>query len=84
MKLTSGVFSLMMVFVFASQGHAKDSAEISPIVTSGDQIKRGEYLARAADCIACHTVDKAKPFAGGYPLATPFGTIYGPNITPDK
>jgi len=49
-----------------------------------DQIKRGEYLAKAADCIACHTVDPAKPFAGGYPLATPFGTIYGPNITPDK
>jgi mono/diheme cytochrome c family protein len=51
---------------------------------NADQISRGAYLAKAADCIACHTVDKAKPFAGGYPLATPFGTIYGPNITPDK
>ncbi|HWX00334.1 cytochrome c [Collimonas sp.] len=51
---------------------------------NADQIKRGEYLAKAADCIACHTVDPAKPFAGGYPLATPFGTIYGPNITADK
>lgn len=51
---------------------------------NSDQIKRGEYLAKAADCIACHTVDPAKPFAGGYPLATPFGTIYGPNITADK
>ncbi|MBC7489938.1 MAG: hypothetical protein H7240_08230 [Glaciimonas sp.] len=52
--------------------------------TNADQIKRGEYLVRVADCIACHKVDKVKPFAGGYPLATPFGNIYGPNITPDK
>lgn len=50
----------------------------------GDQVKRGQYLATAADCIACHTVDAKKPFAGGYAIATPFGTIYGPNITPDK
>jgi len=63
---------------------APDAASVAPSGTNADQIKRGEYLARAADCIACHTVDKAKPFAGGYPLATPFGTIYGPNITPDN
>jgi mono/diheme cytochrome c family protein len=51
---------------------------------SADQIRQGEYLARAGDCIACHTVDRNKPFAGGYPLETPLGTIYGPNITPDR
>ena len=51
-----------------------------------DLIKRGEYLARMGDCIACHTNVKAKTpsFAGGLPLATPFGTFYSPNITPDK
>jgi len=63
---------------------APDAASASTDDANADRIKRGEYLARAADCIACHTVDKAKPFAGGYPLATPFGTIYGPNITPDN
>ena len=47
-------------------------------------IKRGEYLARAADCFACHTADKSKPLAGGYGLDSPFGVIYTPNITPDK
>jgi cytochrome c5 len=59
--------------------------------TSGknaDVIKRGEYLAKAGDCMACHTNTgqgtKAKPFAGGLPMHTPFGTIYAPNITPDK
>ncbi|MGV7242909.1 c-type cytochrome [Caballeronia sp. M23-90] len=46
-------------------------------------IKRGEYLARAGDCIACHTVRGGKTFAGGLPMLTPFGTMYTPNITPD-
>jgi mono/diheme cytochrome c family protein len=48
-----------------------------------DLVKRGEYLARAGDCIACHTSDKGRPFAGGLAISTPFGTIYTPNITPD-
>lgn len=50
-------------------------------------IKKGEYLAKAGDCIACHTntsAKNAKPFAGGLPMPTPFGTLYSPNITPDK
>lgn len=50
---------------------------------SADLLKRGEYLARAGDCIACHTADKSRPFAGGLPIGTPFGTLYTPNITPD-
>jgi mono/diheme cytochrome c family protein len=46
--------------------------------------KRGEYLAKAGGCVGCHTAegDKAAPFAGGRALKTPFGTFYGPNITP--
>jgi mono/diheme cytochrome c family protein len=46
--------------------------------------KRGEYLAKAGGCIGCHTEDKkdAVPFAGGRALKSPFGTFYGPNITP--
>ncbi|WP_239953116.1 cytochrome c [Pantoea sp. Z09] len=50
----------------------------------GDRVKRGEYLARAGDCVACHTSKEGKPFAGGLPMATPIGTIYSTNITPDK
>jgi mono/diheme cytochrome c family protein len=48
--------------------------------------KRGEYLAKAAGCVGCHTEEKdgAVPYAGGRALKTPFGTFYGPNITPDK
>ncbi|WP_419419808.1 c-type cytochrome [Legionella sp. D16C41] len=49
-------------------------------------IKRGEYLAKMGDCIACHTDVKGgtPAYAGGLPIATPFGTFYSPNITPDK
>ena len=48
-------------------------------------VARGEYLATAADCVACHTdVDHGgKPYAGARALATPFGTFYAPNITAD-
>src|SRR2546423_5641751 len=46
--------------------------------------KRGEFLAKAGGCVGCHTEEKkgAVPFAGGRALKTPFGTFFGPNITP--
>jgi mono/diheme cytochrome c family protein len=46
--------------------------------------KRGEYLAKVGGCVGCHTEDRegAVPFAGGRALKTPFGTFFGPNITP--
>jgi len=46
-------------------------------------IAKGEYLARAGDCIACHTNPGGGLFAGGRAMPTPFGTIYSSNITPD-
>jgi mono/diheme cytochrome c family protein len=48
-----------------------------------EPVQRGAYLARAGDCIACHTVQGGKPYAGGAPIATPLGVIYSTNITPD-
>jgi mono/diheme cytochrome c family protein len=55
----------------------------APAAAQGDA-KRGAYLAKAAGCKGCHTEAKegATPFAGGRELKTPFGTFYGPNITP--
>jgi mono/diheme cytochrome c family protein len=47
-------------------------------------IERGQYLAHAADCIACHTTEGGQPFAGGRSFVLPFGTLYSTNITPDK
>ena len=45
---------------------------------------QGEYLVRAGGCMSCHTADPARPFAGGRPIATPFGNVYAPNITSDR
>jgi mono/diheme cytochrome c family protein len=65
----AGLFFLLFCAVAAAQGDAK----------------RGEYLSKAGGCIGCHTEMRkdAQPFAGGRALKTPFGTFYGPNITPD-
>ncbi|HET7360266.1 MAG TPA: c-type cytochrome [Rhodanobacteraceae bacterium] len=55
-------------------------------VAGGDAavaLSRGEYLARAGDCISCHTSVGSEPFAGGRAIPTDFGTFYAPNITPD-
>ena len=51
-----------------------------------DDVRRGAYLVDAGGCVGCHTVDRkdAVRFAGGRALKTPFGTFYGPNITPDR
>ena len=59
------------------------SAGTAPALAQGDA-KRGAYLARAGGCLGCHTEQKkgSVPYAGGRALGTPFGTFYGPNITP--
>ena len=51
-------------------------------------VSRGQYLSRAGGCMACHTAEakdggkEGVPYAGGRALKTPFGTFYGPNLTP--
>ncbi|WP_213771564.1 cytochrome c [Bradyrhizobium sp. dw_78] len=47
-------------------------------------VLRGKALTTAGDCLACHTAPGGKPFAGGLSLATPFGAIVTPNLTPDE
>jgi len=55
-----------------------------PAAGGGDIVERGEYLVRAGGCFSCHTVPGGQRLAGGRALATPFGTFYTPNITPDS
>jgi mono/diheme cytochrome c family protein len=50
----------------------------------GSALARAKYITEAADCEACHTAEGGKPFAGGRPFETDFGTIYSANITPDR
>lgn len=71
------VAALAPLFCVASLAHA---------ITTNDQtdlVKHGKYLSEVAHCAACHTSDDSKPFAGNVPLTSPFGTMYGSNITPD-
>jgi mono/diheme cytochrome c family protein len=65
---TAGLFLLLVAMSCFAQGDAK----------------RGEYISKAGGCLGCHTEEKEKatPYAGGRALKTPFGTFYGPNITP--
>ncbi|HKT28435.1 cytochrome c [Dyella sp.] len=66
----------------SSEGTSPAMAGTPP---SADVLARGEYLAKAADCTACHTVPgSGKAFAGGVAFRLPFGTIYSSNITADE
>jgi mono/diheme cytochrome c family protein len=57
----------------------------STVLADDAQVAHGAYVFQVAGCYGCHTDVKGggKPLAGGRPLKTPFGTFYGPNITPD-
>ncbi len=47
-------------------------------------IARGAYLARAGNCVGCHTARGGEEYAGGRGIETPFGVVYAPNLTPDR
>ena len=76
-------------YALLTVGDGRETNAPQPVVAGApasitDPVARGEYLARAADCIACHTVAGKEPFAGGVAFKMPFGTIYSSNITADK
>ena len=48
------------------------------------RIERGAYLARAGNCVSCHTTRGGIPYAGGRGIDTPFGTVFSSNLTPDE
>jgi mono/diheme cytochrome c family protein len=56
---------------------------VAPDPASADPVARGAYLALAGHCAGCHTARGGEPYAGGRPIATPFGTIHASNLTPD-
>ena len=47
-------------------------------------VAKGAALAAIGDCAVCHTQAGGKPYAGGFPVKTPFGIVYATNITPDR
>lgn len=82
---------LVLVVIAAAAGVAyawrpEIAAVDPPARNSFDQetLRRGAQLAALGNCNACHTADGGKDFAGGRAIATPFGTLYSTNITPDS
>lgn len=90
----SGCAVLAGMHTAAADSFASEAVQYPPVDLTGaspaqvKEIRRGEYLTKLSDCMACHTDHgngkTGKPFAGGLPIKTPFGTIYSRNITPDK
>jgi mono/diheme cytochrome c family protein len=60
------------------------SASPAAYAPTPENIARGAYLAKAGDCMACHTTRGGAAYAGGRRFDTPFGTLFAPNITPDR
>ncbi|MBS1075223.1 cytochrome c [Gluconobacter sp. Dm-73] len=72
-------FAVATVIGFCTGAYAQSSGPDTNVT------QRGHYLAIAADCAACHTAPgSTQPFAGGYGIASPLGSIYSTNITPSK
>jgi mono/diheme cytochrome c family protein len=69
-----GAATLLLAMLLAGEAAAVDP---DPAL-----VRRGEYLARAGDCVACHTAPGGRPMAGGLALPTPLGQIVATNITP--
>ncbi len=64
--------------------HEANPTGVPASLAKADIVKRGEYLAKAADCMVCHTAPGDAEYAGGLAFPLPFGTLYSTNITADK
>jgi mono/diheme cytochrome c family protein len=65
------------------RGEASMDARMAQAPNTPQLVERGAYLARAGNCMACHTARGGAAFAGGKGIATPFGVVYAGNLTPD-
>jgi mono/diheme cytochrome c family protein len=64
--------------------HEANPTGVPAGLAKADLVERGEYLAKAADCMVCHTAPGGADYAGGLAFPLPFGTLYSTNITADK
>ncbi|OBV39729.1 c-type cytochrome [Janthinobacterium psychrotolerans] len=90
-KICTGLLILLALFVLAAGAicAAYWRPALAPVDPppsasfSAQEIEQGRILAGMGNCAACHTVKGGAAYAGGRGMATPFGTIYATNITPD-
>ncbi|MCC3742561.1 cytochrome c [Rouxiella badensis] len=78
--------SKLLTAVVLSSGILSAASALATDASTTELIKRGEYIAVAADCGACHrqTREDGAPYAGGYAIDSPMGRIIASNITPSK
>lgn len=88
----TGIVVVVFVLAPAPRPALAPAADLEPLLAeldwqpdpaSDDPVERGLAVFTAGGCASCHTADGGELLAGGRPLETPFGTFYGPNITPD-
>lgn len=71
------------IFIWPRRDAGPPPSAASKAMPAAEKIARGAYLAKAGDCMACHTTRGGAPYAGGRTLQTPFGGVVSPNITSD-
>lgn len=90
-KCLLGLFLGLVVVYFgvlwlAGREHpqAATADAAGPALNQEQMLARGKYLSVLGNCMTCHTARGGAQYAGGRSLATPFGTFYTPNLTPDR
>ncbi len=78
---TAALLLLAAILWWQTTGEADRAAP--PQGSDPAQARRGEYLARIGNCSGCHSTPGELPYAGGRAIATPFGSVYSSNLTPD-
>ena len=81
--LVVGALLVALIAWLNVRGEEPLDTAASTAPASPEQIERGAYLARAGNCMGCHTERGGAVYAGGRGVPTPFGTVFAPNLTPD-
>lgn len=79
-----GVVFAAILWMLSAPQTLEDSADFDRL---GD-VEKGRYIFYAGGCASCHSAPKAEGdtkllLTGGRAFASPFGTFYAPNISPD-
>lgn len=73
-----------LVWTLNTRDEVDVTAPVAAAAPSDSLIARGAYLARAGNCMPCHTTQGGPPYAGGRTIDTPFGAVFSSNLTPDE
>ena len=81
--VAAAVLGLVGFFLLAWRPAIAPIAPPTPASFPAESVAKGELLSAEGHCVSCHIRPGGQPFAGGYGVKTPFGIVYGTNITPD-